>query len=678
MDLLDRVRFPAKALWVYQLNKNGQFNPTQNGAPHFSVSYMNMSIDPRADFAEYVSGKWKQAHPLPANKSRFDTFDELWDWNLEQLRAIAEECKFDDISTYRKQVGRFYASAMDIERINARRFAPISNLMKKINAVHSIGDAVDLIPELHLAGVPVFFNAFSDGDKKNSSIYSLYLYQGGLSLPDKDYYLGDSTAFAEIRPKFIKHMEKMMSLFGLSDRASDDASKAVFETELEIAKASRAAADLRDPERNYNRMTIKDLNDRYGPLKINDYMKRIGVPAIDYAVVGQPEFFEAVNSLIVHAGIEKIRSYLIWHLISNYAPFLHKEIDDEHFNFFRRTLIGQKEQEERWKRAVKTINACIGEALGRIYIEKHFGNDAKTKMNEMVSDIIEVFRGRLKNMDWMANDTRSKALAKLDKINPKIGCPDKFRDYSSVSISDDYAGNVIASAAFELHRQASRVGKPVDKSEWGMTPPTVNAYYSETENQIVFPAGILQPPFFDSRMDPAVNYGGIGSVICHEITHGFDDQGRRFDADGNLKNWWNDADNSSFSKKADLVEHAYSSMEAMHGRFINGKLTLGENIADLGGVSIAFDALNRKLKRDGGTDPMTDGFSQEQRFFIAWGQIWKYVISDAEMIRLLTIDPHSPNKYRASIPAMSHAAFDTAFPGKETETVKKVRGIGIW
>jgi predicted metalloendopeptidase len=647
-------------------------------APSFSVLHMDKSADPRTNFSESACGRWKKTHPLPKDKPSFGTFDDLWDWNLEQLRHIAELCESSAAEPYEKQVGKFYAAAMDTDRIEKARFTPIEKIVKKVDKIRSGEDVAMLLPELHLAGVSVFFAAFSDGDRKNSEIYSLYLYQDGLSLPDKDYYVKDSKEFADIRTKFIAHMERMMSLFGLEHEEARQSAKSVFDIEMEIAKASRDIADLRDPELNYNKMKISEFDKRFGILKMTEYMKRIGVQKFDYVVVGQPEFFDKINSMITGTDIEKIKAYLRWSVINRYASALHKEVDEEHFNFFRRTLAGQKEPEERWKRAVKAVDNYIGEALGKIYVQRHFGKDSKEKMDEMVSDIIGVFRERLKNMDWMAAETREKALFKLSKMNRKIGHPEKFRDYSSIKLSDDYAGNIMASIEFELNRQAKRVGKPVDRSEWGMTPPTVNAYYSQTENQIVFPAGILQPPFFDPKMDPAVNYGGIGAVISHEITHGFDDQGRRFDADGNLKSWWNSDDNEAFKKKAERIEKVFNSIEAMPGRFINGKLTLGENIADLGGISIAYDALNRKLKRDGGKDPMVDGLSQTQRFFIEWGQIWKCVFSNAEKIRLLTIDPHSPTEYRASVPSMASPAFDIAFPGEENDFIKKLRGMGIW
>jgi putative endopeptidase len=503
--------------------------------------------------------------------------------------------------------------------------------------------------------------------------------QGGLSLPDRDYYLKDS--FATQREAYREHVKKMFELLGERPEAAAAHAVTVLELETALAKASRTRVELRDPNKNYNKFDTATLIAASPAMPWKLYLSDRDLASIPYAIVGQPEFLEAVNQLLRQRPLADWKVYLSWHLLHASAPFLPYAVEEENFNFFQKTLSGQQEPEPRWKRASHVIDRSIGEALGQLYVEKYFPPAAKARMLELVNNLKTVFRDHLDKVAWMTDATRVKALAKFNRFSQKIGYPDHFRDYSSIKIRrDDYLGNVRRAAAFEEHREIARVGKPVDKTEWGMTPPTVNAYFNPLQNEIVFPAGILQPPFFDPTMDDAVNYGGIGVVIGHEITHGYDDEGRKFDADGNLNEWWTDADAKAFEARAEKVVREYDGFEPLPGLPVNGKLTLGENIADLGGVTIAFDALERALAQDPSKRKTIDGFSPEQRFFISFAQIWRTNIRDAEARRLVTVDPHSPGQFRAVGPLMNFQPFYDAFgikPGDPMWRAPDVRAV-IW
>jgi len=630
---------------------------------------MDKSIDPRQDFYRYAVGNWLKNNPVPPDKSSWGAFDELREWNLRLLREIAEDCakKVAIKGSAEQLVGDFYKSGFTKNRESAK-FGVIEDLWELALSLSTKRELAERVAKLHKAGVRVFFSCFSRADKKNSSVYALYLVQGGLSLPDRDYYL--KHAFSELKKEYKAHVQRMFELKGLPQVEARNYALKVVELETKLASSSRTRAELRDQERNYNRFELSMLS-RYSTLDFESYFDALGIRA-DYAIVGQPEFFDALNKI---EDLEGVRAYLAWHVLHSYAPFLHREVEKEHFEFFQRKLLGQQKQEARWKSVIETIDESIGEALGKLYVERYFPKEAREKMEQLVRDLLSVFRDRLLTLSWMSEATRKEALKKFERLRIKIGHPEKFRDYTGLEISpSDYAGNVRRSIEFEVKRQMLRVGKEVDRSEWFMTPPTVNAYFSPTDNEIVFPAGILQPPFFDFKADDAVNYGAIGAVIGHEITHGYDDQGRRFDHEGNLRDWWTPEDAKEFGKRAAAVVKLYSSQEVLPGFFINGELTLGENIADIGGLSIAYEALQRRLKKES-RKRLIDGLTQEQRFFISYAQIWRQNIKEEELKRRLTIDPHSPARYRATLPAVNHPAFDLAFPSNEKTEKPRIQ---IW
>ncbi len=634
--------------------------------PRFSVDYMDRSVSPATNFYEYADGNWARNNPVPADKARWAAFTELAERNTYLLHSILEDAEksTDAPHTPRREVGDFYASAMDTNRIEKLRFKPIEGELKRVDKVKSVDDLLALVADWHKEGLGTLFGSGVGADAKNSAIYAFSLEQGGLSLPDRDYYLTES--FSKQREAYREHVKKMFVLLGEKPEAATAHAATVLDLETELAKACRTRTDLRDPDKNYNKFATADLTAKHHTIPWKLYLDDRDMASVPYVIVGQPEFFDALDKLLKERPLADWKVYLRWHALHGAAPLLHEAVATENFNFFSKTLSGQPEQEDRWKRANAIINRSIGEALGQLYVEKYFPPEARRRMNDLVNNLRAVFHDHLEKVDWMTDETRAKALAKFDRFTHKIGYPDKFRDYSSIKITrDDFVGNVRRSAAFEEHRQSVRVGQPVDKTEWGMTPPTVNAYFNPSYNEIVFPAGILQPPFFDLTMDDAVNYGAIGVVIGHEITHGYDDQGRKFDADGNLNSWWSDKDAKEFEARAQKVVNEYNAFEALPGLHVNGKLTLGENLADLGGVSIAYDALERALARDPSKRKLIDDFTPEQRFFISFAQVWRTNIREAETRRLITVDPHSPGRFRAVGPLVNFQEFFDAFGIKE-------------
>jgi predicted metalloendopeptidase len=630
--------------------------------PAFSVAYMDRSVSPGADFYAFADGQWVKDNPVPADKARWASFTELAERNSFLIHSLLEEAAAGEApkGTPRREAGDFYRSAMDTNRLEELRFKPIADDLKRIAELKSAEDLFRLLGHFHDEGLGGIFRAGVGPDAHQSTIYALELHQGGLSLPDRDYYLKES--FAPQRQAYQEHVSKMFTLLGDTPEQAAAQAKTVLALETELAQASRTRVELRDPNKNYNKFSKDELVQKNPAITWQVYLAERSLGGIPYAIVGQPEFFAAVDKLVKSRPLSDWQVYLRWHVLHASAPFLCRDAELENFNFFGKVLSGQPEQEPRWRRAFHTLDGTIGEAVGQLYVEKYFPPEAKTRMHDLVENLKTVFRDHLEKVDWMTEETRAKALAKFARFTQKIGYPDKFRDYSSIALEpDDYLGNVRRAEAFEEHREIARVGQTVDKTEWEMTPPTVNAYFNPLQNEIVFPAGILQPPFFDVNMDDAVNYGAIGVVIGHEITHGYDDEGRKYDAEGNLNEWWSKKDAEEFDARAQKVVNEYDAFETLPGVHVNGKLTLGENLADLGGVSIAYDALERALAKDPSKRKTIDGFTPEQRFFISFSQVWRTNIRDAEARRLVTVDPHSPGRFRAVGPLVNFPEFFQAF-----------------
>lgn len=659
---------------IYRLTKD-----EKPEMPRFSIDFMDKSVDPHVDFFQYANGNWMKNHTIPDEKSYWGASMELAEWNRYTLGRILEDCAFGnwEMDSVRKMVGRFYISAMDTDTIEKIRFEPIKSLMARIDAIQSKQDIIILTSEFHRLGLPVLFSFESEPDDKNSEIYAFRFSQGGISLPNRDYYIEES--FEDIRKSYREHISRMFVLYGLSEKEADEFSNTVFAIELEFANNSRSPVELRDPEKNYNRFENNEIENLSPGTGIRKYLELVNLSNIPYFIVGQPEYFGGLSRILDDFTVDQWKIYLKWKVLHFSSSFLHEEVEMETFDFYNRKLFGQKKPDKRWKLAVSITDMCLGEALGKLYVEQEFGEEARLKVETMVNDLKEVFAERLKALNWMTEETKDRALEKFSKFRTKIGHPSKFIDYSPIRIEeDDFLGNILRSNEFEFNREIARVNKPVDRELWYMTPPTVNAYFSPYENEIVFPAGILQPPFFDPSLDVAVNYGSMGGTIAHEITHGFDDEGRKYDARGNLNEWWTEEDAREFDTRAARVADLYNSQEVLPSLKVNGQLTLGENIADLGGVTIAFEALKRRLSREPALRKTIDGFTPEQRFFIGWSQSWKSKIRDEALKWLVSNDPHSPESVRGDLPVRVHPEFTKYFRKLSEKGNTDLEPIEIW
>ncbi len=610
---------------------------------------MDPAADPTRNFYRYAAGGWVDSNPVPPDKTRWSGFDELRERNFALLHDILESAargRAGSGDRVRRQVGTFYAAAMDSALRARLGLKPIARELRAIEAIDSTESFVGVLADLHRDGFHGLFSTYVIPDLKKSSVYALYLLQGGLSLPDRDYYL--RARFGPLRKAYRRHIVRVLVLAGESPARARRSAAAVLALETALARASRSRVALRDPEKNYNRRTVRQLARRHPRLAWTMYLRERGA-RVRSVVVGQPEFFDAVDRLLRRVPLGRWKAYLRWHLLHDSAPHLNPPLEREHFAFFLHRLLGQERPEPLWKRSTTLVDTSLGEALGQLYVRRYFPPNARARMLDLVRDIRRVFRARLRRVPWMTATTRRRAVVKFDRFAAMIGHPDRFRSYARVRVTpDDSFGNRRRARRFEVERRIARIGGPVDRTEWGMTPPTVNAYFTPTQNEIFFPAGILQPPFFDATMDDAVNFGGIAVVIGHEITHGYDDQGRKFDAEGTLRSWWSPADEREFRRRARRIVAQYSRFEPLPGLKLNGALTAGENIADLGGVSLAFEALARRLARGRTPRRRVGGFTPEQRFFLSYGQIWRGNARPQEVRRRVLTDPHSPGEYRVN------------------------------
>ena len=629
--------------------------------PRFSVAYIDTGVSPRADFARYAYGTWQKNNPVPADKSRWGAFNELDQFNQLALKGILESAAARDAApgSVDQKVGDFFKSATDTAGVDAAGLRPLAPGLERIARVGSTAELARVLAVLHDNGSGGLFRIMVEADEKRSEINALYAYQGGMSLPSRGHYF--EAQFEKFRVAFVEHVAKMLALAGDSPDAAAAGAKTVFEVEKALAENAKTPVELRDSLANYNKMPTAEFAAKVPFFAL--YLDDRGIAARD-VIVGQPKFFEGLQAQLASRPLADWKVYLRYHLLRSASPYLAASFEAESFRFYSTVMRGTPAMEPRWQRASRVIDGRLGEALGKLYVERYYPPEADARMNEMIRNIEAVMRDRLAKLDWMTEPTRKKALAKFARFTAKIGHPAKWRDYSSVAIRPDaYLGNVRAATEFEVKRRIAMLGKPVDKSEWRMSPPTVNAYFDPTQNDINFPAGILQPPFFDYSLDDAVNYGAIGAVIGHEITHGFDDQGRHYDADGNLAEWWTPEDAARFEARAKKVVEQFSGYEALPGVKVNGELTLGENIADLGGVSIAFEALQRSLA--GKEKKLIDGFTPEQRFFLSFAQVWRTNIRENALRQQLAVDPHSPGQFRAFGALVNMQAFYDAFGIKE-------------
>jgi putative endopeptidase len=608
---------------------------------------LDPAVRPQDDLYRHVNGKWIARTPIPDDKARYGSFLVLAEEAEKAVREIIEQAQNAPAGTLEKKVGDLYASFMSEERIEALGAAPLAPLLAEVDAVADVDALLATIGRLERRGVAGFVQLFVDNDPGDPERYLVFVEQGGLGLPDEAYYREEK--HAETLAAYRTHVERMLALAGLDDAAARAARVVALETA--IATHHWDTVRCRDAQATYNLTTFDDWAARAAGVNLATWREGYGIPAVTIAevVLRQPDVTDGIAAELTGRDLDEWRDWLRYAIVRSMAPYLSSAFVDESFAFFGRTLTGAPELRARWKRGVGLVERAMGEAVGATYVERHFKPQAKAAMDDLVANLVEAYRQSIENLEWMTPATRECALEKLRKFTPKIGYPDRWRDYSSLEIdADDLLANVQAAGEFEFQRELKKIGSPIDRDEWFMTPQTVNAYYNPGFNEIVFPAAILQLPFFDEERDAAANYGAIGAVIGHEIGHGFDDQGSRFDGDGRLHDWWTEEDRTAFEQRTASLIAQYDALEPTEtpGHHVNGALTIGENIGDLGGLGIAWKAY--LLSLDGAEPPVIDGLTAAQRFFLSWAQAWQIAIRPEEALRLLSIDPHSPNEFRCN------------------------------
>ena len=634
-----------------------------------------------ADFYQYACGGWMKKHPLTNEYSRFGSFDMLAENNREQLKGLIVEIAAGQNAqgTIGQKIGDIYKLAMDSVKLNADGVTPIQADLEKIASVKDKSEIVPLMAELAHSGVFPYFSFYVGADIMDSKSNLFQLYQGGISLGEKEYYLDNDDVTVNIRNKYKEHIVKMFQLAGFDEAAAKKKMEAVMDIETRIAKASFSAVEQRNPAANYHKMSLDELKKEIPGIDWDAFLNGIGVKGVTELSVYQVDPIKEVEKIINSLPVENQIAYMQWSLIDRAAGYLSDDLVAQNFDFYGKTLSGKQTNQPRWKRAVSTVNGVLGEAVGQMYVEKYFPAAAKERMVQLVKNLQTALGERIRNLEWMGDSTKIKAIEKLNSFYVKVGYPDKWRHYTGLNIEkDSYWANVKRATEFELDYMLSKAGKPVDRDEWGMTPQTVNAYYNPTTNEICFPAGILQYPFFDMNADDAFNYGAIGVVIGHEMTHGFDDQGRQFDKDGNLKDWWTAEDAKRFEERAQVMVNFFDSIQVLPGLNANGSLTLGENIADHGGLQVSFQAFKNATK----DAPLLvkDGFTPEQRFFLSYAGVWAGNIRD-EQIRLQTkSDPHSLGRWRVNGALPQIGAWYDAFGIKEGDPMYLApeKRVSIW
>ena len=628
---------------------------------------MDTTVAAGTDFYEYACGGWIKNNPLKPEYARFGTFDQLLENNQEQLRVLIEELSATphEAGSVAGKIGALYAMGLDSTKLNADGVAPIKEELAAINALATKSDVSKMVATLHKEGMAPFFALFVDADEKNSAMNIVQLYQAGIGMGDRDYYLLEDEGSAKMRDAYRAYINKLFTLAGSSPEQADAAVDAVMKIEKAIAEISYGREDLRDFQKNYNKLAYEDFKQIESPLDWDVYFESMGLAGLKELDAKQINFYKDMNKALQNTTVDEQKYYLAFNLLSAAAPYLSDDFVDADFEFYGKVMSGKQEQQPRWKRSLNTVNGALGEAVGEMYVEKYFPASSKEKMLTLVGNLQTALSERINGLEWMSDTTKAKAQEKLAAFTVKIGYPDKWRDYSGLEIKDDsYWANVRRSNIFDMAYQLADVDKPVDKSRWHMNPQTVNAYYNPTTNEICFPAAILQPPFFNPDADDAVNYGAIGVVIGHEMTHGFDDQGRNYDKDGNLIDWWTAEDAVRFKERADKLVDQYDQIIVIDTLHANGRFTLGENIADHGGLLVAHQAYLNSLKGKETPAPI-DGFTNEQRFFLGYATLWGQNIRPEEIRRRTKIDPHSLGKWRVNAALRNIAPFYAAFDIKE-------------
>ena len=624
-------------------------NGEQKLSAGIRMENMDTTAVPGEDFYKYACGGWMKLNPIPAEYSRYGSFDKLGEDNQKRLQAI-----FDDVVSKRKELGKgsdaqkiadFYTVAMDSVRLNAEGFNPIIEDLKKIDNINNASDVAKYMGEV--SNVNIFFGMYVDADIKNAKSNLLQTYQGGIGMGQKDYYFDTTESITEVRNAYVQHVQKMFEMIGVTTEEAANNAKLVMNIESRIANSHFSQVELRDPEGNYNKYSYDDLLKEYPDFDWKALFDAMYIKVKEIST-SQPSAVKEAIAILNDTPIDQIKTYIKWQLINSASSYLSDDFSKENFEFYGKIMSGSEEQSPRWKRAVEVVNSSLGMAVGRIYCDKYFHEDAKKRMEKLVDNLLKAYSERINNLDWMSEETKAKAQEKLSAIYVKVGYPNKWIDYSSLEINkdDSYWDIVKKASKFEVDFMLDKLNRPVDKDDWYMTPQTVNAYYNPTTNEICFPAGILQYPFFDMEADDAFNYGAIGVVIAHEVTHGFDDQGCQFDKDGNLVNWWTDSDKENFTQRTKVMEEYFNQIEVAPGLYANGAFTLGENIADHGGLQVAYHAFKNATK-DAPLE-VIDGFTPEQRFFISYANVWAGNIRDEEVVRRTKVDPHSLGKWRVN------------------------------
>ncbi len=659
--------------------KTGAISPMEESPLRFDVKLLDRSVDPCRNFYQFTCGTWMKDNPIPPDQSRWGRFSELQERNREILRRILEVAAVPNVNRdpITSKIGDYYTACMNVSEIDAKGLKPLDAELQRIRDLKDTNELAAEVAHMHDRGMSAFFDFSSGPDFKNSKENIAQLDQGGLGLPDRDYYLKTDPKSVEIRQKYVAHVQRTFELAGYAPDRAKAAANTVLRLETELAKVSLDRVSQRDPEKVYHKMTRQELEALGTGFRWSAYFRDAGTPPFQSLNVSWPDFIKGMDAEIRGTPLNDWKTYLTWHLLHSEARMLPTPFVEENFNFYGKTLTGAKEMRPRWKRCVDFTDSQLGEALGQKYVELTFGPEGKARTLEMVHSLEKALGEDIQGLSWMSPATKQQAVVKLHAITDKIGYPNKWRDYSSVVIRrNDALGNDDRAAAFEVHRQINKIGKPVDPQEWEMTPPTVNAYYDPLTNSINFPAGILQPPFFDKKIDNAVNYGGIGMVIGHELTHGFDDEGRQFDAQGNLHDWWTPEDAKRFNEREACIDKEYSSFTVAPDVHVNGKLTLGENTADNGGLRVALKALHNT--EAGHPGPDIDGFTPDQRVFLSFGQVW-CTNERPEALRLqVQTDPHSPPEFRVNGVVQNMPEFQKAFSCKAGAAMVSPNACHVW
>jgi len=686
------IKYLAKSVMIGALtiafvtscdNKNdAKLSNTANTTLSSGINLKNMdtTIRPQDDFYRYVNGTWLDNTAIPEDKSTYGAFTALREKSRSDVKAIIEETsklKNVEPGSDAQKVGDLYRSFMNTEKLNQLGKSPLIPELEKIDALSNLDDVAEYFAETQILGSDAPFGFWVDNDSKNPTEYITFFTQAGLGLPDKKYYFKEDKKSVQLRQDYVAHIGKMLSLAGIEH--SVEKAKQIMDFETQIAQLHWDRKDRRDRNKTYNKLTIDELSVMMPSFNWKLYFSHAGIGSQTETIIREKSYFEEFSHLFAKTPMATWKTYFKWTLINSAAGILSDDFNQANFDFYSTKLHGTPKQEARWKRGVNSVNRLLGEVVGKIYVKKHFTAEAKAKMVTLVENLRAAYKDAITHLDWMSDETKTQALEKLAKFTPKIGYPDKWRDYSALEIkADDLAGNFKRASMFAHQRNINKLGKPIDRTEWGMSPQTVNAYYNPSMNEIVFPAAILQPPFFDLEADDAVNYGAIGGVIGHEMGHGFDDQGAKSDGDGVLRNWWTEKDLKEFKLRTQQLADQYSQFEPLPGEHIDGEMTLGENIGDLGGLTIAHRAF--ELSQKDKPSPVIDGFTAEQRFFMGWAQVWAYKFREEALRSRLATDPHSPAPYRGNGTLMNMPEFMKAYQVKKGDKMYRApeERVKIW